>query len=125
MDDLLTSYISQMLTSMNKQRSGRSQNKWTSYWQEATELIRLLRPVGQHCSWGRTFAHQLWRMSRSPSASSEGSKLTEASWAAGSDDPGEGPSNYQYSSQLDENEDETSSEDDYLWPLGLIKRFTF
>ena len=27
MDDLLTSYISQMLTTMSKQRSGRSHNK--------------------------------------------------------------------------------------------------
>lgn len=112
MDDLLTSYISQMLTTMNKQRSGRGHSKWTSYWQEAAELIRLLRPIGQHCSWGRTFAHQLWRMSRSPSASSEGSKLTWESSAASSD-PGEGPSNrYNYSYDLDE--DEPSSEDDYL-----------
>lgn len=71
-----------------------------------------MRPIGQHCSWGRTFAHQLWRMSRSPSASSEGSKLTWESSAASSD-PGEGPSNrYNYSYDLDE--DEPSSEDDYL-----------
>lgn len=113
MDDLLTSYISQMLTTMNKQRSGRGHSKWTSYWQEAAELIQLLRPIGQHCSWGRTFAHQLWRMSRSPSASSEGSKLTWESSAASSNDPGEGPSNrYNYSYDLDE--DEPSSEDDYL-----------
>ncbi len=111
MDDLLTSYISQMLTTMNKQRSGRGHSKWTSYWQEAAELIRLLRPIGQPCSWGRTFAYQLWRMSRSPSASSEGSKLTGESSAASSDDPGEGPSNY-YNYNYDE--DEPSSEDDYL-----------
>lgn len=115
MDDLLTSYISQMLTTMNKHRSGRGHSKWTSYWQEATELIRLLRPIGQHCSWGRTFTSHLWRMSRSPSASSEGSKFTwESSNASGSSDPGEGPSNnYHYSYD----EDEPSSEDDYLWTV--------
>lgn len=119
MDDLLTSYISQMLTTMNKQRSSRGHNKWTSYWQEAVELIRHLRPIGQYCSWGRTFAHQLWRMSRSPSASSEGSKLTGESSAASSDDPGEGPSTrYQYSYNYDE--DEPSSEDDYLWNLRTL-----
>ncbi|KAM3616072.1 uncharacterized protein V6R79_011910 [Siganus canaliculatus] len=57
-------------------------------------------------------------MSRSPSASSEGSKVTGASWDAcssssssSSDDPGEGPSHY-HSYELDE--DEPSSEDDYL-----------
>lgn len=113
MDDLLTSYISQMLTTMNKQRSGPRLSKWTSYWQEAAELVRLLRPIGQHCSWGRTFANQLWTMSRSPSGSSGGSNLTGGSSAAGSSDPGEGPSNYhQYSPG--EGEDELSSEDDYL-----------
>lgn len=117
MDDLLTSYISQMLTNMNKQRSGRGHSKWTSYWQEATELIRLLRPIGQHCSWGRSFGHQLWWMSRSPSAYSTGSDRTEDSSTASGDDPGddpgEGPSHwYQYSC---DDEDEPSSEDDYLW----------
>ncbi|KAF1393529.1 hypothetical protein PFLUV_G00016940 [Perca fluviatilis] len=90
MDDLLTSYISQMLTSMNKQRSGRGLSNW-----------------------GRTFAHQLWRMSRSPSASSAGSKLTGESSAASSDDPGEGPSNRHHYGYRDD-EDEPSSEDDYL-----------
>lgn len=115
MDDLLTSYISQMLTTMTKQRTGRGQSKWTSYWQEATELIRHLRPIGQHCSWGRTFAYQLWRMSRSPSASSEGSKFTWESSALSSDDPGEGPSNYLNHYYYED--DDLSSEDDYLWPL--------
>ncbi|KAF3693356.1 Unconventional myosin-VIIa [Channa argus] len=75
---------------------------------EAVELIRLLRPIGQYCSWGRTFGHHLWRMSRSPSASSDGSKLTWES-SISSSDPGEGPSNrYTY------DEVELSSEDDYL-----------
>ena len=51
-------------------------------------------------------------MSRRPSASSEGSKLTGES-SATSSDPGEGPSNsYHYSYDFDE--DEPSSEDDYL-----------
>lgn len=72
-----------------------------------------MRPIGQHCSWGRTFAHQLWRMSRSPSASSEGSKLSGESSAVSSDDPGEGPSNYYYYNNYN-NDDEPSSEDDYL-----------
>ncbi|KAK5611898.1 Unconventional myosin-VIIa [Crenichthys baileyi] len=79
---------------------------------EAAELIRLLRPIGQHCSWGQSFAHQLWWMSRSPSAYSAGSNLTEKSSSPSSEDPGEGPSNcYQYSY---DDEDEPSSEDDYL-----------
>ncbi|TNN01493.1 hypothetical protein fugu_010875 [Takifugu bimaculatus] len=80
---------------------------------EATELIRLLRPIGQPCSWGRTFAHQLWRMSLSPSASSDRTNSTANSSAASSDDPMEGPSNrYQCHPYVDE--DEPSSEDDYL-----------
>lgn len=91
MDDLLTSYISQMLTTMSKQRSSRGHSRWTSYWREAAELVRVLRGVGQPCSWSRTFAWQLWRMSRSPSISSQGSVYPDD--AASS----------------------LSSEDDYLW----------
>ncbi|KAG7479414.1 hypothetical protein JOB18_025188 [Solea senegalensis] len=54
-------------------------------------------------------------MSRSPSASSEGSKITGESSAASSDDPGEGPSNhYHYNYKYNYDEDELSSEDDYL-----------
>uniref|UniRef100_A0AAY5L027 Myosin VIIAa n=1 Tax=Esox lucius TaxID=8010 RepID=A0AAY5L027_ESOLU len=89
MDDLLTSYISQMLTTMSKQRTGR----------EAAELIRILRPVGQPCSWGRNFSNQMWRMSRSPSSS------TTSSYAL-SNDLSNNPSN--------DPDDEPSSEDDYL-----------
>ncbi|KAI9540338.1 Unconventional myosin-VIIa [Dissostichus eleginoides] len=88
MDDLLTSYISQMLTTMNRQRPGRG-----------------------HSNWGRTFAHQLWRMSRSPSVSSAESKLTEDSSSSSSEDPGEGPSHYHLYRPPEEEE---SSEDDYL-----------
>ncbi|KAK5929983.1 hypothetical protein CgunFtcFv8_011170 [Champsocephalus gunnari] len=88
MDDLLTSYISQMLTTMNRQRPGRG-----------------------HSNWGRTFAHQLWRMSRSPSVSSAESKLTEDSLSSSSEDPGEGPSHYHLYRPPEEEE---SSEDDYL-----------
>lgn len=116
MDDLLTSYISQMLTAMNKQRSERARTKWTSYWQEAAELARLLRPIGQHCSWRRTFGHQLWRMSHRPSVSSENWKIPGESSVESDDDdddPGEGPSNYD--KRYHDNEDEPSSEDDYLW----------
>lgn len=91
MDDLLTSYISQMLTTMSKQRSSRGHSRWTSYWREAAELVHVLRGVGQPCSWNRTFAWQLWRMSRSPSNSSQGSVYP--------DDTVSSP----------------SSEDDYLW----------
>lgn len=91
MDDLLTSYISQMLTTMSKQRNSRGQSKWTFDWREAVELVRLLRPIGRPCSWGRAFASQLWRMSRTPSASSQGSVYP------------------------DEDSSSASSEDDYLW----------
>ncbi|KAK0131900.1 Unconventional myosin-VIIa [Merluccius polli] len=94
MDDLLTSYISQMLTTMSKQRSGRSQNNW-----------------------GRTFAYKLWRMSRSPSASSVGSKFTVESSATSSDPgegPSQGPSQGPSSGYYNFYDDEPSSEDDYL-----------
>lgn len=57
----------------------------------------MLRPIGQPCSWGRTYGHQLWRMSRSPSASSDGSEY-----------PSENPSN------APDDDDDPSSEDDYL-----------
>lgn len=50
-------------------------------------------------------------MSRSPSASSDGSKVSGVSLAASGEDPGEGPSNHY---QLNDDEDEPSSEDDYL-----------
>ncbi|KAL1257185.1 hypothetical protein QQF64_012730, partial [Cirrhinus molitorella] len=65
MDDLLTSYISQMLTTMSKQRNSRG-----------------------HSNWGRAFASQLWRMSRTPSASSQGSMCPDedASSASSEDD---------------------------------------
>lgn len=119
MDDLLTSYISQMLTSMNKQHSGWGQSKWTSYWQETGELIRLLRHIGHPCSWGWTFAHQLWRMNHSPSASSDRSHFSVESSTVSRDDPCEGSSNcYQCPLHLDR--DEPSSEDDYLWDLYVL-----
>lgn len=124
MDDLLTSYISQMLSTMNK-HSGRGHNKWSSYWQEANELIRILRPIGQHCSWRRTYANQLWRMSRTYSASSEESVFTRECSIASSSDPGEGPSKYNHSN-YDLNEDELSYEDDYLWhPIWQVGRPDF
>ena len=100
MDDLLTSYISQMLTTMSKQRTSRGQSKWTSYWQEAAELLRLLRPMGHPCSWGRTFPSHVWRMSRSPSHSSAGG-------SSFSQDPPD-----------DDASSSPSSEDDYLWGSG-------
>lgn len=99
MDDLLTSYISQMLTTMSKQRNSRGHSKWTFDWREAAELVRLLRPIGRPCSWGRAFAaSQLWRMSRTPSASSQGSVYP------------------------DEDSSSASSEDDYLWAKLLPLR---
>lgn len=116
MDDLLTSYISQMLTTMNRQRSGQGHSKWTSYWQEVTALIQLLRPVGHPCSWRQTFAHQLWQITHSLSASSEGSKLTADSSSTNSNKHCECSSkscHYHY----DLEKDEPSSEDDYLWDL--------
>lgn len=93
MDDLLTSYISQMLTAMSKQRSAKG-SKWTarSHWHVAMRLIHQLRAVGYPCSWGRTFASQMWKMSRTPSGSSLDSDLE-----------GSNPTT-------------PSSEDDYLWP---------
>lgn len=108
MDDLLTSYISQMLTTMN-QRSGRDHNKWSSYWQGAKELVQILRPVGQPCSWARNFAHQLWTMSRSHSAGSAGSLVTLQSSTGSSGDP-----DIDGSSTRDHDDDD-SSEEDYLW----------
>lgn len=57
-------------------------------------------------------------MSRSPSASSEGSKVTGVSSVPSSDDPGEGPSNYYHinnnNNDDEDDDDEPSSEDDYL-----------
>lgn len=97
MDDLLTSYISQMLTAMSKQRSAKG-SKWTarSHWQVAMGLIHQLRPVGYPCSWGTTFASQMWKMSRTPSGSSLDSDLE-----------GSNPTS-------------PSSEDDYLWRPILL-----
>uniref|UniRef100_A0A8C7UHB9 Myosin VIIAa n=1 Tax=Oncorhynchus mykiss TaxID=8022 RepID=A0A8C7UHB9_ONCMY len=92
MDDLLTSYISQMLTTMSKQRTGRGH-----------KLIRILRPVGQPCSWGRSFSNQVWRMSRSPSSS------TASSYAHSND-----LSNVYSNNPSNDPDDEPSSEDDYL-----------
>lgn len=93
MDDLLTSYISQMLTAMSKQRSAKG-SKWTarSHWHMVMGLIHQLRAVGYPCSWARTFASQMWKMSRTPSGSSLDSDLE-----------GSNPTS-------------PSSEDDYLWP---------
>lgn len=104
MDDLLTSYISQMLTTMN-QRSGREHSKWSSRWQGAKELVQILRPVGQPCSWSRTFANQLWTMSRSRSGGSAGSLATLQSST--------GSSTWDHDD--DDEDDEDSSEEDYLW----------
>uniref|UniRef100_A0A8C8CS54 Myosin VIIAa n=1 Tax=Oncorhynchus tshawytscha TaxID=74940 RepID=A0A8C8CS54_ONCTS len=92
MDDLLTSYISQMLTTMSKQRTGRGH-----------KLIRILRPVGQPCSWGRSFSNQVWRMSRSPSSS------TASSYAHSND-----LRNVSSNNPCNDPDDEPSSEDDYL-----------
>uniref|UniRef100_A0A803VI05 Myosin VIIA n=1 Tax=Ficedula albicollis TaxID=59894 RepID=A0A803VI05_FICAL len=64
MDDLLTSYISQMLTAMSKH-----------HWHLVMGLIHQLRAVGYPCSWARTFASQMWKMSRTPSGSSLDSDL--------------------------------------------------
>lgn len=114
MDDLLTSYISQMLTTMNKRR-GRDHSKWSSYWQGAKELVQILRPVGQPCSWARTFAHQLWTMSRSPSAGSAESLSTLKSSTGCSGDPAVGGSSTHDHVLDDDDDDWPSSEEDYLW----------
>lgn len=82
-----------MLTAMSKQRSAKG-SKWTarSHWHVVMGLIQQLRAVGYPCSWARTFASQMWKMSRTPSGSSMDSDLE-----------GSNPTS-------------PSSEDDYLWP---------
>lgn len=97
MDDLLTSYISQMLTSMSKQRGAKG-SKWTEErWHLAVDLIRCLKSVGYPCSWGKTFSPEVWNMRRAES------QISSDSENEGSTPP--------------------SSEDDYLWGWSCLQHW--